>query len=259
MKRPPADSDEFIEALVELQQAKVTQKKALKSSGEVRSRYERIKGMFDRAQGRQAEAQRDVREAQRSAQESQRRAEDSRRKGMASHRWEADARRWTAEAQRLADGVRRWGEEARRKERDVRSSFLKVKEATTEVGSLQKAAFKLEQKLKFIALSEARGRSLQPSAREGDEMPLAVTEEAAASLRQVLDKTAHKPGQLLRLNADPEGNIRFTFDTAGEDDTIVTHQGSAVMIVESPLPESLQGATLDVDQTASGPSLILSR
>ena len=260
MKRPPQESPEFTDALIKLEQAKSTQKKAQKTAGEARTKHDRVRSMYERARAQQADAQKDEADARRMVSEAQYKADDARRKGMPSHRWEAEARRWMAEGRRMADDSIRWGEDARRKEREVRSSHEELRGLDAELGDVIKAASKLEQRLKFISQSSGGKRpSGQPSERGGEGSSLAVTEDATATLSQILDNTVHRPNQVLRLNADSEGNVKFTLDTATEDDSVVTHEGSVVMIIESPLPESLQGTTLDVERTPSGPTLILSR
>jgi hypothetical protein len=239
------DSTEFMRALIELQQAKETQKKFEKVTGEARSKYERVKGMHARARSQHADSAQGQVDAQRNLEQARYRTDDARRKGMSTHRWEAEARRWAAEGQRSADGARRWGEETRRKEREVRTSFEVLRDMTGELADLQKTTFKMEQRLNAIALGEKfGGRGAAPALQRGQKS-LAVTEAATAVLKQIL--------------ADAEGNIRFSFDTARETDSLVSHQGSTVMLIESPLPASLQGTTLDVKETPSGPNLILIR
>lgn len=246
-------------ALVELQQAKETQKKFEKVAGEARSKHERVKGMHARARSKQADLVQGQAEAQRNFEQARYRADDARRKGMSTHRWEAEARHWTAEGLRSADGARRWGEETRRKEREVRTAFEEVRDMTEELGDLQKATFKMEQRLNAVALGEKFGGRGAAPALQRSQKSLAVTEKATRALKQILDNANRGPDQVLRLNADAEGNIKFSFDTPGETDSVVTHQGSTVMLIESPLPTSLQGATLDVQETPSGPNIVLIR
>ena len=256
-RRPAEDSTEFMQALIELTQAKETQKKFEKVAGEARSKHERVKGMHARARSQQADAAQGQVDAERNLEQARYRTDDARRRGMSTHRWEAEAHRWTVEGQRSAEGARRWGEETRRKEREVRTAFEEVRDMTEELGDLQKATFKMDQRLNAIALGEKfGGRGAAPALQPGQKS-LAVTEAATAVLKQILDNANRRPDQVLRLNADAEGNIKFSFDTARETDNLVTHQGSTVMLIESPLPASLQGTTLDVKETPSGPNLIL--
>ena len=258
-RRPAEDSTEFMRALIELKQAKESQKKFEKVAGEARSKHERVKGMHARARNKQADSVQGQADAQRNFEQARYRADDARRKGMSTHRWEAEVRHWTTEGQRSADGARRWGDETRRKEREVRTAFEELRDMTEELGDLQKATFKMEQRLKAIAVGEKfGGRGAAPALQRGQKS-LAVTEAATTVLKQILDNANRGPDQVLRLNADADGNIKFSFDTARTTDSVVTHQGSTVMLIESPLPASLQGTTLDVKETPSGPNLILIR
>ena len=215
--------------------------------------------MHARARNQQADSAQGQVDAQRNLEQAQYRTDDARRKGMSTHRWEAEARRWTAEGQRSAEGARRWGEETRRKEREVRTSFEELRDLTRELGDLQKATFRLEQRLNAITRGQRGGRGGATPGLQRGQKSLAVTEAATAVLKEILDNANRGPDQLLRLNADAEGNIKFSFDTAKETDSVVTHQGSPVMLIESPLPASLQGATLDVQETPSGPNITLTR
>jgi hypothetical protein len=82
---------------------------------------------------------------------------------------------------------------------------------------------------------------------------LPVTERAAAALKDILDGMAQQPSQALRLVVD----ISLALDIAREGDQVVSRLEGDVLLIESPLPESLKDVVLDVGETPTGTSLVL--
>ena len=99
---------------------------------------------------------------------------------------------------------------------------------------------------------------LGQSATGGGPDPLVITNGATVTLKLMLDKMKHIPGQVPRLTKDVGSNYLLVFDTMRPGDTVVRHEGVAVLLVESPVPEELYGATLDVNATLEGIQLIIS-
>ncbi len=77
-------------------------------------------------------------------------------------------------------------------------------------------------------------------------MPFNVTEEATSALKGVLDNVEREPEQVLRLIYTEEGELSLTLDAATDDDEVITHGGDAVMVVEPPVSQQLDGAVMDV-------------
>lgn len=88
-------------------------------------------------------------------------------------------------------------------------------------------------------------------------MSLAVTEQAGAVLKQVLNSVEREPEQVLRLVTDQQGILNLALDSEREGDQVVTHEGDVVMVIEAPLSEQLSGSTMDVKSTAEGPALTI--
>ena len=122
-----------------------------------------------------------------------------------------------------------------------------------------KEAYNWQQRLIYLSQYGGGGGPEDQSKSPSDFRPLAVTERASAALKDILDNMQHESDQALRLILDTGGNLTLNLDMARQDDGVVTHQGAAVLFVEAPLPEGLEGATLDVSETPQGPSLVLSR
>ena len=92
-------------------------------------------------------------------------------------------------------------------------------------------------------------------------MEVAFTEQAREALKRLLDESAPEPGQLIRMVSDLEGNFHLTFGEREDGDQVVTWDGVAVLVIKSSVSEHLcehhPGATLDVQETASGPALLM--
>jgi Fe-S cluster assembly iron-binding protein IscA len=88
---------------------------------------------------------------------------------------------------------------------------------------------------------------------------LTVTERASRELKQVLDTVERETNQCLRLITDPQGNFRLTLDIPRKGDQVVKHGEEAVLLIEPRIAQYLEGAVLDVEDTPTGPSLVISR
>lgn len=88
-------------------------------------------------------------------------------------------------------------------------------------------------------------------------MSLAITDQASAVLKQVLDSVEREPEQVLRLVTDQQGSLNLALDSEREGDQVVTHLGDVVMVIETPLSEQLSDSTMDVKSTDQGPALTI--
>jgi Fe-S cluster assembly iron-binding protein IscA len=85
-------------------------------------------------------------------------------------------------------------------------------------------------------------------------MPLKVTDQAAAALRELLEDQDPNPAQVLRLISNTEGNFLLALDTEKDGDQVVKYNGRMVMVIEPSISEDLSGHTLDWKQTRAGQS-----
>jgi Fe-S cluster assembly iron-binding protein IscA len=88
-------------------------------------------------------------------------------------------------------------------------------------------------------------------------MTLQVTDQATQQLKTLLESTDHEPEQVIRLGADELGNAGFSLDVPREGDQVIEHEGEQVMVVEPTVSESLEGITLDVNETPQGVAFTL--
>ncbi len=88
-------------------------------------------------------------------------------------------------------------------------------------------------------------------------MALIVTERASVHLHEALDNTPHEDNEVLRL-IQSQGEFSLLLDKQQEDDQVIEHAKSAVMVIEPEVSQSLSGVTLDVIETPEGSKLSLS-
>ena len=65
--------------------------------------------------------------------------------------------------------------------------------------------------------------------------------------------------QGLRLIRNDEGQLGLGIDVEQEGDNVVEFEGTKVLLVEEGLAVSLVGLTMDVEETAEGPKLVLNK
>ena len=87
---------------------------------------------------------------------------------------------------------------------------------------------------------------------------LEVTERARQELKRVLTANTDKPEACLRLTASEQGQLGLTLDEERQDDQVVEHEDSKVLLVEKNLADILQGITIDVEDTPEGARLVIS-
>ena len=88
---------------------------------------------------------------------------------------------------------------------------------------------------------------------------ITITESAKQELKNILSANADNPQARLRLTTDNQGQLGLGIDIEQPGDQVVEHKGSAVLVVEEGLAASLEGVTLDTQDTPEGPKLIVSQ
>ena len=89
-------------------------------------------------------------------------------------------------------------------------------------------------------------------------MSLAVTKNAAQTLKGILEEVDHEPTQVLRIVASGD-ELSLALDAPRTDDQHVEIAGETVTVLDPQLSQRLAGSTLDVSDTPEGPRLTLRR
>lgn len=84
-----------------------------------------------------------------------------------------------------------------------------------------------------------------------------VSERAKQELKRILMDHVDNPQAGLRLTASEPSQFGLGLDVEMPDDQVVEHEGSKVLLVTKELAVSLQGITMDVQETSGGPKLVL--
>jgi Fe-S cluster assembly iron-binding protein IscA len=87
---------------------------------------------------------------------------------------------------------------------------------------------------------------------------ITITERAKQELSKPLAEKVDWPGARLRLIDRGQGKLGLGVDIEAPGDRIVEYEGRKVLIVEPELAKSVQGVTLDVDDTPEGTELVVS-
>ena len=252
------EDERLVAAETELRQAKDAEDDARSSLTEARSRYERERTARERALTKEAEARSGEANARRQAEQAQRRSVDARQKELPRFRWEAQVRQWEGEAQRSAADGRRWADEVRRRGHQLRSMDEEVRDLNSQTQILAVETHEKGQRLAYLTQLLSRQGAAREPAPQDEPIPVTITDHASAFLKEILDNTEHEPHQLLRLMFNPDGEISLALDTENENDQVVTHQETAVLLIQSPLPDLLVGKTLDVGESSQEAHLVLS-
>ena len=86
-----------------------------------------------------------------------------------------------------------------------------------------------------------------------------VTERAKQELKKLLANNVDNPLAGLRLTTNESQQLGLGVDIEREDDQVVEHDGSKVLIVENGLADSLSEVSLDVEDTPEGPKLVIAK
>jgi Fe-S cluster assembly iron-binding protein IscA len=94
-------------------------------------------------------------------------------------------------------------------------------------------------------------------AQKGEPHMLAITDDAKELLKEVLEQRG-EPGQALRLSETAEG-LGLSLDEAAEDDVIHDVAGRDVLLVQRDLAKKMDGVTIEREEAAGGPRLVISK
>lgn len=84
-----------------------------------------------------------------------------------------------------------------------------------------------------------------------------ITDRAKQELKRLLAQKVDWPGARLRLMDRGEGILGLGIDVDLPGDQIVEYQGVKVLNVERGLANSIQGITIDVEDTPEGVELVI--
>lgn len=85
---------------------------------------------------------------------------------------------------------------------------------------------------------------------------ITVTKRAKIELKRMLAEKVDNPLALLRLTSSHEG-LGLMVDVEMPGDKVIKHENVKVLAVEQVLADSLGSVTLDVEDAAEGPELVL--
>ena len=85
-----------------------------------------------------------------------------------------------------------------------------------------------------------------------------MTAGATRILKGMFDRMERAPFQLFRLRSDPAGSLKLELDSLRQTDQMMRLEGTPVLLIETPLPSALAGATLDIRVYAQGNELVIS-
>jgi Fe-S cluster assembly iron-binding protein IscA len=84
-----------------------------------------------------------------------------------------------------------------------------------------------------------------------------VTERAKERLKSMLSSKVDNSQAALRLTHASEGQFGLYIDVEIPGDKVVKHKGKKVLVLNSEMASSLDGATLDVEFAPDGPELVM--
>ncbi|MFC2058216.1 hypothetical protein ACFLTS_01035 [Chloroflexota bacterium] len=85
-----------------------------------------------------------------------------------------------------------------------------------------------------------------------------ITDPAKDELKNILSlQNSADPEICLRLIQTAPGQFDLTADKEKEDDQVIEHQGSKMLLVGKELADILDGLTIDCEDSPEGPSLIM--
>jgi Fe-S cluster assembly iron-binding protein IscA len=85
---------------------------------------------------------------------------------------------------------------------------------------------------------------------------LTVTDKAAQFMREKLDQKEEGLPEALRI-VQTEDGFQLTLDNAKDGDHVIEQEGQNILLVDSAVGEALEEATLDLQESAQGASLVL--
>jgi Fe-S cluster assembly iron-binding protein IscA len=88
---------------------------------------------------------------------------------------------------------------------------------------------------------------------------LVVTEAGLEELKRILDEHTDNAQAGLRLTTDQSGTLGLTIDVKSAEDEVLEHKGSQLLIIERNLSASLEGVTIDAEETPEGRKLMITK
>ena len=88
-------------------------------------------------------------------------------------------------------------------------------------------------------------------------MGFKITEKAKKELKRILEATVEMPQARLRLCERGHGELGIGVDIEESDDLVFNYGEERILVVKKHLEEKLENITLDVDETALGPQLVI--
>lgn len=88
---------------------------------------------------------------------------------------------------------------------------------------------------------------------------LTVTDSAKQELKKTLLAHTDDPEVSLRLELKSPGEFGLLLGKEAEGDQVVEYEGTKVLLVASELAPVVEGITFDVQDTADGPKLVVSK
>ncbi|MFC2021033.1 hypothetical protein ACFLU1_04490 [Chloroflexota bacterium] len=84
-----------------------------------------------------------------------------------------------------------------------------------------------------------------------------ITERAKEELKRLLSQKVEWPYARLRLIDRGQEDLGLGIDVEMPGDQVVEYQGIKILVIEHELAKKVKGITLDVENTADGPELVL--
>lgn len=86
-----------------------------------------------------------------------------------------------------------------------------------------------------------------------------VTEAAKKELKEKLAANTDETDVSIRLKADPDGGLGLVLSREAEDDIVVEHEDTRLLLVTQELAASLENAVIDVEDTKEGRKFVVRR
>ena len=86
-----------------------------------------------------------------------------------------------------------------------------------------------------------------------------ISERARQELKDILESNTDEAGACLRLIAADQGQLGLAIDMERQGDQVVEHEDQKLLVVEKDLADSLQGITMDVQDSPEGSRLVISQ
>ena len=86
---------------------------------------------------------------------------------------------------------------------------------------------------------------------------IGITQAGLDELKRILNEHSDDTQAVLRLTTDEKGTLGLILDTDTPEDQVLEHEGSKLLIIEPNLAATLEGITIDVDETPDGLALVM--